>query len=153
MNSNNNNNNNDSERKKTFFTGVDVQMQKAASQRRPMSSMQHTPQDNFDFSEEKGKKYKKVISHIHLLTTYIYSVINFMKKYYSLHHMMTIITPLMKYITLIHQYIQELHLLNVFFRMTKLKKPFKLYVLTFLKHIGTTRRWYMYITIWKTSVH
>ena len=50
---------------------VDVQMQKAASQRRPMSSMQHTPQDNFDFSEEKGTKYKKVISHIHLLTTYI----------------------------------------------------------------------------------
>lgn len=151
MNSNNNNNN-DSERKKTFFTGVDVQMQKAASQRRPMSSMQHTPQDNFDFSEEKGKKYKKVISHIHLLTTYIYSVINFMKKYYSLHHMMTIITPLMKYITLIHQYIQALHLLNVFFRMTKPKKLFKLYVLTFLKHTGTTRRWCMYITIWKISV-
>ena len=152
MNSNNNNNNNDSERKKAFFTGVDVQMQKAASQRRPMSSMQHTPQDNFDFSEEKGKKYKKVISHIHLLTTYIYSVINFMKKYYFLHHMMTIITVLMKFITLIHLFILELLLLNEYSLMTKQKKPFNLYVLIFPKHIGMTLKWYLYITIWKTSV-
>lgn len=64
------NSNNDSERKKTFFTGVDVQMQKAASQRRPMSSMQRTPQDNFDFSEEKAPKYKKVMS----LINYIYRI-------------------------------------------------------------------------------
>jgi hypothetical protein len=73
MNSNNNNNN-DSDRKKTFFTGVDVNQQKAASQRRPMSSMQqhNTPQDNFDFSEEKGMKYKKVIYHIYIYT-YIYN--------------------------------------------------------------------------------
>ena len=82
----------------------------------------------------------------------MYSVINFMKKYYSLHHMMTTIKALMKYITLIHQYIQALHLLNAFFRMTKPKKPFKLYVLTSLKHTGTTLKWCMYITIWKTLV-
>lgn len=60
-------NNNEQDKKKTFFTVVDINHHKPTTQRRPMSSVQQAPQDNFDFSEDKAPRYIKVTHHIFII--------------------------------------------------------------------------------------